>query len=50
VFASPSSALAPRDRWIGWTAQARLEGLGMLHDATGKAAHARISILSLSEI
>ncbi len=27
VFASPSSALAPRDRWIGWTAQARLEGL-----------------------
>ncbi len=28
VFASPCSALAPRDRWIGWDAEARRAGLG----------------------
>ena len=27
VFASPSSALDPRDRWIGWNADARQAGL-----------------------
>ena len=27
VFASPSSALGPRDRWIGWDADARRAGL-----------------------